>query len=227
MTDLLLISPPRSSFGPIAPSQPWLIGGRYSCRPGRGWTRAWCGRVKAWWCGMAEQRVAGGLGLVQPPEAVAVAQTAVISSSSTGRSRCGCADGRSGQSRHRPKSWWFHGRPRRAVAVLAEAVVVGWTAAMDSHSTGRRRGGLGVRVLALTRPWLGQMIGAVQLMSFHLRCPVLGQRAFARFRKDGSSCPGVPETIASNPAMNPFLRKCRSRTSEITASQSASSPALA
>jgi hypothetical protein len=60
----------------------------------------------------------------------------------------------------------------------------------------------------------------------HLPFDFFGQRAFARSIKDGSTCLGAPATISSNPAMNPFLRKCLSRTSATSACQSALSPAL-
>ena len=42
-------------------------------------------------------------------EVVVVVQTAVICSSSTGRSRVGRTDGRYAHSRYRPKSWWVRG----------------------------------------------------------------------------------------------------------------------
>ena len=57
------------------------------------------------------------------------------------RSRGGCTDGRNGQSRYRPKSWWLGRRPSAEVAAQAEAVVVEQMAVISGRGTGRSRGG--------------------------------------------------------------------------------------
>ena len=50
----------------------------------------------------------------------------------TGRTRGGWANGRYGQSSHRPEPWWLGGRPPCTVEAQADAVVVSGTAVVGS-----------------------------------------------------------------------------------------------
>ena len=93
-------------------------------------------RPKSWWSHGRTLSAAEVLA-----EVVVVARTAVMSSSTTGRSHGGWTDGRHRQSQHKRKSQWLGRRPWREAAAQAEAGVVAQTDAMVSRRIGGSRGG--------------------------------------------------------------------------------------